>query len=794
MITPIPQPGLAGGGCAPGNALGRLLQHWGQFAMRRRAVPLLLLAALVVGAALLSPRLAFDNTPESFFFEDDPTVRIYDRFRRQFANDEFTIASLDNPPGREIETLAVVRHLVGLFETVPHVSRVTAITNVRSVEGTADSIDVADYIAADRSPADARARLVRARTHPYYGDLFVARDGSRLGIMIETDPATDTADKLVLTTRIRALLQAPRVAERHAVAIGAPILDSDVRSIVSSETGLFGAGVMLLVALGFLLAFRSWLGLVLPMAVAIAAILVSFAAMVLIGAPVGMLTPILPAFLVSVGVGSSVYMISEYLQLRRAGEDAVAATLETLRVSGTPACLASLTTAAGLFAFSSSRIKPVQELGLTMGIGLLASLLITLLLFPVLAPLFGRVDAVPEDRIGTVWLARLLDGCFALVTGRPRTVVIGAVVLVAVAIAGLPQLRTDYFYLGTFKERTQIRRDYAVSNTKIPVSNAIEIVLRGDRPGYFEEPAALDALDRLGMWATANTTHPVKPYSLANVVKELHQAYVGTAGAYAIPGTRAADSQLLLLFESSGNDELTKLATPDYRTARLTLMVPALPYSAYADMVHALPGEADRLFRAAATGPVTVEVTGIVPLWMRIGGYLLQSQISSFLLAALAVTLVLVLVARSVTLGLAMSAVNMVAVLLVLGCLGWMHLVLDPFTILVGSIALGILDDDTIHFMQSVMDRHAEGMDDRAALRVTYQSVGRAMLIMTAVMVVSFSVYAFSSVASLAQFGLTSALTIVIGIVVEYLLAPAVLLLMMRRMPRVRPVGGGVYA
>lgn len=761
------------------NRIGDRLADWGQWAATHRLLVLLLTLALVGLPALFLPRLTFNNTPDAFFLENDQTVRVYRAFRQQFANDEFTLVTLRVPAGSEAATLSATRELVTRLQALPTVSKVTAITNVRHVEGTADAIDIGDFIPDELTPPEQAARLFQGRSHPYYGGLYVSRDGRHLGVVVETDAAASAvADKARLTASIRALTAEPRYAALQARAIGAPIIDADTYSIVTSETGMFGAAVFVLVAVGFLIAFRSVLGLILPLAVALLSVVFAFGFMGAIGGEIGMLTPMIPSFLVSVGIGSAIFLIDEYLQERDHGRDARAAMIAALRVSGGPAVLAVITTSAALLAFSTSKVKPVQEIGVVMGVGLIGALLFTLLLFPLLAPLTrrsARAGAEPAR------LRRALGGLYARVVASPGRIVLLFSLLALVGLAGMTQLKVDYFYLGTFKESTRIRQDYAVANAAIPASNSIEIVLDGRAPDYFKDPRALQALDGLADWAAAPRASPVKAYSVADVVQELHQAYLGKgASGYVIPDSRAAVGQLLLLFESSGNDELTSLVSPDYAQARLTLLVPTKPYSTYADLVRAVGAEAERRFAAQGLPPVTARVTGVVPLWMKISDYLLQSQVQSFAISALVVALVMMFVARSVVLGIVMTLANMLVVVVALGAMGWLGVMLDPFTILVGAIALGILDDDTIHFVRLMLDRIQEGMPAPEAIRSAYMSAGHAMLIMTGVLVMSFSIYIFSNVASLTQFGLVVSATIILGLITEYLLTPAALLLLHR--------------
>lgn len=432
-----------------------------------------------------------------------------------------------------------------------------------------------------------------------------------------------------------------------------------------------------------------------------------------------------------------------------------------------------MTTAGALFAFGGSKVLPVQHVGFALGGGLLVALLLTLLLFPVLALwLGGRIRprhasrAAAESRL----LARICD--FAL--GRPKVTLGCFAALVGLGLVGMLQLKTDYYYLGTFKETTAIVQDYEAVNATIPVSNSIEFVVRAPGTAPFHDPAALRALDEIATRAReAAGDLPIKSYGLSDIVREIAGQ---TIGQNTIPEDRGAIAQLLLLFEGSGHDELSRVTTPAYDQARITFLVPARPYSGYDPVLKVLTDEAPQILARAGLGQAETEVTGVVPLWMRLSSFLTQTQIFSFMAAAAVVMLVMVLLFRSLTLGLGMAIANIGCVVIVLGAMGWLGIMLDPFTILVGAIALGILDDDTIHFTTSALLRMKEGASPHAAIAATYQGAGRAMGLQTMVLVTAFLVYGFSSVASLTLFGLLTTCTIIVGLVAEYLVTPALIL------------------
>ncbi|MGB1061471.1 MAG: MMPL family transporter, partial [Ketobacter sp.] len=160
-----------------------------------------------------------------------------------------------------------------------------------------------------------------------------------------------------------------------------------------------------------------------------------------------------------------------------------------------------------------------------------------------------------------------------------------------------------------------------------------------------------------------------------------------------------------------------------------------------------------------------------------IDDYLTQSQITSVSLAFAAVTIIMIGIFRSLVMGVVLGLLNLSVVILVLGLMGATGIPLDPYTVLIASIALGILDDDTMHFVKSVQEDMNAGTSMEQAIRNTYSRAGQAMFYTTAILVLSFSINIFSDIASLTKFGVLISLTLLLGLIVEFLITPTLILI-----------------
>ena len=764
------------------NTMDFLMAKLTEAVIRHRTIVIGVLIVIVAGMVAMLPRLKFDNSPDSFLLTDDPTLTSYQKFKDQFNSDTFVYVSMENPPVWSAMFVKAFRELTQAFLTIDGVIDATSLINVRHMRAQDDMLLVEDYIPeGTTSPTELHRLVVEAARHPYYQGLFISADRKHLGILMRTESRDgNSAYREMMTTRVHELLTQEPFASLHPRAVGPVILDTQVEQIVGTESQLFGMLVVALFGLGLWWIFRSWVGVILPLVIAGLATCGAFAIMAARAAPYGLLSPIIPQFMISVGAAASVYLMTEIYHLVHQGLTVREAVLRSMRMTGMATSIAVLTTAGGLLAFGYSKVRPVQDVGIAMGLGLLLAFVLTILIVPL------WFSFVPNVRL-SLHRHRMLHGrvqflayVAEFVIRRHRWLLGGSAVLLSLAIAGLTQLTSDFYYLGMFKPSTQIWSDNKSVEANIAGGTSLELVIKALDGGDIREPATLKAMRELQ--AFLNQTYPelgLKSYSIADVVSELNQAmHDGDPAFYRIPNSQEAVAQLLLLFEISEHDELSQLVTSNYSQARIRLQVNNHPDSYYLKLFKDIEVWEQKYFNKSSRAVATFEVqhTGLVHLWTVVHQYITDTEIRSLSLTCIIVMVAMVLMFKSVKLGITMTIANLIPIIITLGCMGWLGIPLDPFTILLSSIALGMLDDDTIHLVKRIEWEMDQGNSLEEAIRQTLASTGQAIIFLGLILAGAFAVCGFSVVSSLAKFGLLTTFTLLMGAIMEMLLTPALLL------------------
>ena len=130
-----------------------------------------------------------------------------------------------------------------------------------------------------------------------------------------------------------------------------------------------------------------------------------------------------------------------------------------------------------------------------------------------------------------------------------------------------------------------------------------------------------------------------------------------------------------------------------------------------------------------------------------------------------------------VRIGLLSMIPNLMPILLMLGFIGATPISMDLFTMMVASIAIGLAVDDTIHFMHNFRRYYEQTGDSKLAVYKTLHTTGRAMLVTTVVLSIGFFIFVLADMKNLFNFGMLTSLTILMALLADYLVAPALMVL-----------------
>jgi predicted RND superfamily exporter protein len=505
--------------------------------------------------------------------------------------------------------------------------------------------------------------------------------------------------------------------------------------------------------------------------------------------PIGVATQIMPSFLMSVGVGATVHILVVFFQAYDRGESREEALAYALGHSGLAVIMTSLTTAGGLLSFAVAEVSPVAVLGIFTPVGIILGLAYTLILMPAMlaiVPLVRR-DPAGSKAIGTRITQRCLLWIGDKCVDHSWVVIVGMSCVLLVSFVGMTKLKFEYNPVHWFPPDHKVRISIEHVDKNLGGAHSLEVLVDTGRENGLLEPELLNNFEKIGYRMAVmegdGGAHIVKVVSINQVLKETHQALnSNNPEYYVIPQDRKLIAQELLLFENSGTDDLEDLVDSNFQLARFSLK---LPYVAPAYFHKFFPEVLDQ-FKQVLGDDVEILGTGNVALVARSMDVLRRSLTKSYGIALLIITPLMILLLGSFRAGLTAMVPNLSPIICTLGLMGWFGIPLDPFTLLIGSIAIGLAVDDTIHFMHNFRKYFEEFGESKMAVRETLRTTGSALLMTSIVLSLGFFIYIFSTLDNLTFFGLLTGFTILIAFLADVTISPAVMTLFMRYHDRER--------
>ena len=189
-------------------------------------------------------------------------------------------------------------------------------------------------------------------------------------------------------------------------------------------------------------------------------------------------------------------------------------------------------------------------------------------------------------------------------------------------------------------------------------------------------------------------------------------------------------------------------------------------------------------------------MTGSGRLFAQLDHYLVMSQLSSFATAFVTVFGVIFVIFRSFKFGLLAIVPNLFPVLAILGAMGWLDISLNVATVMLASVALGVVDDDTIHFISRYRREVAAGADTDGGIMAATMHEGRAAFTTAMINSCAYAVLMTSEYRPTAWFGGLLALTMAVAFLAEVFILPATIKLLpsLYSAERLRSAARGVRA
>ncbi len=735
---------------------------WGHWVLRWRAVIIpacfILLALALVGGR----NLGFTTNYRVFFSADNPQLLAFDKLENTYAKNDNIMFVLTPKDGDVFtgNTLAAIEELTNEAWQLSFSLRVDSISNFQHTEAEGDDLIVRDLVedAATLQPAD----FARIRDIALHEPLLVRRlvstagDVAAINVTVHLPGVNEQTETPKVVAEARQLVQTMRSKYPDvSVRLTGMIMMNNAFAESSQKDMKTLVMVSFALMIIFLAVFlRSISGTVVTVLVIIMSAMFGYGMAGHLGFPITPPSATSHTIILTVAIANSVHVLVTLFHEMRHGKSKREAIIESLRLNLAPVFLTSLTT------------------------------MVTLL--PALMSLMPvRVRQVQEDDNNSMQR-------FAEFVVRRRTGLLwGMGGFIIFLIAFIPRNELNDVFLHYFDDSVEFRRDSDYTTEHLTGLYIVDYSLESGIAGGISEPAFLRDVENFAQWFR-HQPEAIHVNTITDIFKRLNKnMHADDASWYRLPDDRNLAAQYLLLYEMSlpyGLD-LNNQINIDKSATRMTVSMHTLSTNQVLD----LKARAEQWLAANTSHIKSAEGSGPTVMFAYIGKRNIISMLGGTTLALLMISMILVIALRSIKIGLISMIPNLVPAAMGFGAWGILVGEVGLALSVVTSMTLGIVVDDTVHFLSKYLRaRRERGLGSQDAVRYAFATVGRALVITSAVLIIGFSILALSSFKLNSGMGMLTAMVIAFALAADFLLLPPLLMKIEEKSDENTPVDGAV--
>lgn len=755
------------------------------FILRHSRAILVVIVLITAVAAFLLPALKFDNSVDVFFNKHGESYLGFEEWKEQFGSDQVVMVAFSDRDIFTAENLRLIDFLTSRFERLPSVDKVRSLTNVNDIIGDENDFVVERFIGTIPSDeAHLAALRERALNNPLYKDTLISKDSRTTALVIELrqkEGAGDT-DKQGAIESIEAILKKEFPPHKAYYVSGLTAIEHYYGRYMHDDFKRFVPLIFIIIAAILLISFRSVIAALLPLCSITLSLVWTMGFMVACGISINNVTTIIPPILLAVAVADNIHFVGEAIERAHKAQyspmQSKAVLRETMQHLFVPCFLTSITTVFGFFSLTKINIVPIQELGVVTAAGTFFAYVLTFTFLPAAIEQFNLFPHAFSFTPGNVHffkerLDRFLIRLSQFNERHYRAVAWGVAIITLLSLLGMTRLKTETSVLEYFKKGSPIYRDTQYIEQHLSGVHFLNVSLRVDAEDYFRSPEILKKIEALQAFLKRRPEVDVST-SVVDFIKEINKSFHNEdETSYVIPASRELIAQYLLLY---GADDLDDFVNSQWNWTTIRIRLNEHTTTKLRGVMGAL----DDYLRTHFQAPVKATYVGQTVLEVESNEAVTKGQIASVVFAMLTVFGLMFVVFRSLFLGVVSIAVNALPLLVNFGVMGLCSIRLNSATAMIAAIGIGIVVDDTIHFIHQFQTVYRQTNDARHAVYETIADKGHAIIVTAVILFFGFGIVSFSQFVPTMYFGILSALLMFDAVWADLILSPSFLLLCKR--------------
>ena len=737
-----------------------------------KTIIILLVLCFTLGSGAVN--IKFNDDYRVYFSKDNVDLQAWEQVLDTYSRTDPLIVTIQAKDGTRIfdkNNIYAIRDLTQSLWHVEFVTRVDSVTNFQHMFTSNDEIVVEDLITLNTPHEQLKAREEIAFAEPSIKKRLLSNDGRVTAVVLQLmipkeENAIAVAAESIRKIRDQFEQENPNLELRLG---GIVMLNAAFDEYARADMATLFPLMFVVFCLIMVAMFRSIFIMTTIVISVIATVMASFGLTGYLGIELSPHSSVAPHIIFTITIAMGIHIALSYLIRITNGMPKDEALLNTLRQNTLPISLTSLTTAIGFLAMISSEIPPFRDLGIMCAIGVVFAFINTMLLVPSLL-------ALKRDRSNYKWLNilnNLPEKIGYFVIKNSTLVLVASIVLVAVSFIGLKNLGVDDHPIKLFEKSTEFRSDADFIDDNLAGTTNIHFSLNTGIENGISDPVFLNQVEQFKQFLLEqDEVRHVQVIS--DTIKRINRTLNDDdPHFYKIDDNQEANEQFLLFYET--NLPFGQEINNEVDIKKSSIKLVATIRSSSSDEIIALV-KRSHTWVDENINTFTTRGVSVLVMFSYMMERLASNLIFTVIIATLAIALVLSVALRSIKLGFISLAPNLLPICVVFGFWSLYGKTLDFSAVLIFSMTLGVVVDDTVHFCSKYLNLlKQESMNSLDAIVETFRLVGPALIVSTFVLSCGFLVFSQSVFHMNVTLGILSSLTFACALLLDFTLLPLLL-------------------
>jgi uncharacterized protein len=714
---------------------------------------------------------------------NDPTFIEYQEFKKRFGEDgNVMVLGFADSGFFSLNKFNDWYHLSKTIKIIPGIKEVLSVPTCYQLNLN-DSLSAFEFtplitrIPRNQKDVDSIKEVIE--TLKFYDGIIYSKENHATLMAITFNSTTlNSKRRIDIVNEVKLLTE--DFAAKHQVSMhysGMPYIRSKMMEKISHEMSLFLMLAIVITGIILWMFFRSGVNVFFSIVVVAMGVIWSLGILQLFGYRITVLTGLIPPLIMVIGIPNCIFLINKYQSEFLSHGNKIKALSRMIETIGVTLFLANITTSIGFGVLYFTNSSMLVQFGMVAALSVMATYLITLMLVPVILFMLPEPKEKHTRHLEGKRINFLLAWVDRVVQTRRKAIYLTTSVITMIGIAGIFKVSFVGYVVDDLPEKDPVYTDLKFFEKNFGGVLPFEVAIDTKKEnGVFSENAK--TLYKMKRLQDSIVKHPEfsKPVSIVEAVKYTNQAFKGgKPNAYRLPSI----SDLKKLSEYSGslggqNNRLKSFIDSSKSVTRISFQMADVGSEKIKVITKELKPVIDSIFDPKE---YNVSMTGHSLVFLKSNDYLLENLLESLIIEIALIALVGMLLFRSIRIIILSKLPCLIPLIITAGIMGFLDIRFKPSTILIFSIAFGISSDGTIYFLTKYrQELKKKGGDAFLAISEAIHDTGLSMIYTSVILFFGFSIFSVSSFGGTAALGILISLTLIMSLITNLVLLPAILL------------------